>query len=104
MGKIGGGCASREVSGCWKTRRADDRKYSVRGLRPRRGDLVFVKESSEIEKAFRFCREIAFRHYENFPVASLFIPREKRKHVAAIYAFARTADDVADENGCPKEL
>mgnify|MGYP001600883105 CR=1 FL=1 len=65
---------------------------------------MFVKESSEIEKAFRFCREIAFRHYENFPVASTFVPRRKRKYIAAIYAFARTADDVADENGCPKDL
>lgn len=36
-------------------------------------------------------------HYENFPVASLFIPREKRPYVAAVYAFARIADDFADE-------
>jgi squalene synthase HpnC len=60
---------------------------------------VFLKESSTIEQAFGTCEEIAFRHYENFPVASQFIPRAKRKYVAVIYAFARTADDIADEEG-----
>ena len=36
-------------------------------------------------------------HYENFPVGSLMLPRRLRKPVHAIYAFARTADDIADE-------
>lgn len=36
-------------------------------------------------------------HYENFPVASLLCPPRLRPAVAAIYAFARTADDLADE-------
>ena len=36
-------------------------------------------------------------HYENFPVASLLVPRRMRPHVAAVYAFARAADDFADE-------
>ena len=36
-------------------------------------------------------------HYENFPVASLLLPRRMRPHVAALYAFARAADDFADE-------
>ncbi|GAB4117715.1 MAG: squalene synthase HpnC [Sideroxydans sp.] len=36
-------------------------------------------------------------HYENFPVASIFLPRRLRKPVAAIYHFARSADDIADE-------
>ncbi|MFZ1976675.1 MAG: squalene synthase HpnC [Bacteroidota bacterium] len=40
------------------------------------------------------------KHYENFPVASMLLPKNIRKHVAAIYAFARTADDYADEPGC----
>jgi len=62
-----------------------------------------VKEFSVIEQAFRKCEEIAFRHYENFPVASYFIPKAKRKYVAAIYAFARTADDIADEEGLRDE-
>ncbi len=36
-------------------------------------------------------------HYENFPVASVLLPARLRKPVEAIYAFARSADDVADE-------
>ena len=36
-------------------------------------------------------------HYENFPVASLLCPAALRPAIEAIYAFARTADDIADE-------
>ena len=36
-------------------------------------------------------------HYENFPVASILMPRRLRRPVAAIYHFARAADDIADE-------
>jgi squalene synthase HpnC len=47
--------------------------------------------------AYQACESQAASHYENFPVASLLLPRESRPHVAALYAFARTADDFADE-------
>jgi squalene synthase HpnC len=40
-------------------------------------------------------------HYENFPVGSLLVPRTLRPAVAAIYRFARYADDVADEGDAP---
>jgi squalene synthase HpnC len=40
---------------------------------------------------------LARSHYENFPVASWLLPAPMRPHIAAIYAFARTADDFADE-------
>lgn len=36
-------------------------------------------------------------HYENFPVASILLPRRLHRPVTAIYAFARSADDIADE-------
>jgi squalene synthase HpnC len=42
-------------------------------------------------------------HYENFPVASFLMPRRLRKPVAAIYHFARAADDIADEGDLPDE-
>ena len=42
-------------------------------------------------------------HYENFPVGSLILPRRLRKPVHAVYAFARTADDMADEGDFPIE-
>ena len=40
-------------------------------------------------------------HYENFPVASWLCPAELRPPIAAIYRFARTADDIADEGSAP---
>ena len=45
--------------------------------------------------------ELHREHYENFPVASLLLPARLREPVAAIYAFARTADDFADEGELP---
>lgn len=47
--------------------------------------------------AYAACRRMAETHYENFPVASRLMPPAARPHIAAIYAFARTADDFADE-------
>jgi squalene synthase HpnC len=47
--------------------------------------------------AYQYCEELARSHYENFPVGSLLVPSRLRKHFYAIYAFARTGDDFADE-------
>ncbi len=58
----------------------------------------------ELEAAYSACRQMARRHYENFPVASLLVPRDKRDALAAIYAFARSADDFADEPGVEGRL
>jgi squalene synthase HpnC len=44
---------------------------------------------------------MAVDHYENFPVASVLLPRELRRPVELIYAFARRADDFADEGDWP---
>jgi phytoene/squalene synthetase len=43
-------------------------------------------------------------HYENFPVGSIFLPRRLRAPIRAIYAFARSADDFADEGDDPAEV
>jgi len=51
----------------------------------------------DVTQAYRWCRQLARSHYENFPVASFLLPRWQRDPVAAIYAFARRADDIADE-------
>jgi hydroxysqualene synthase len=47
--------------------------------------------------AYEKCQALAFGHYENFPVASLLLTKNVRPHIAALYAFARMADDFADE-------
>lgn len=49
------------------------------------------------DTAYATCARIATSHYENFPVASVLVPLRMRKHLFALYAFSRTADDLADE-------
>ncbi|HZK76369.1 MAG TPA: squalene synthase HpnC [Candidatus Kapabacteria bacterium] len=51
---------------------------------------------TDLDNAYAECRRIALGHYENFPVGSLLIPRNLRKHFFALYAFMRSADDFAD--------
>ena len=50
-----------------------------------------------VDEAYAHCEKVAKSHYENFPVASVLVPHKMRKHLFAIYAFSRLADDVADE-------
>ncbi|MEZ5285933.1 MAG: squalene synthase HpnC [Vicinamibacterales bacterium] len=52
-----------------------------------------------LDESYAACHALARRHYENFPVASWLLPPAVRPQVAAVYAFARTADDIADEPG-----
>jgi phytoene synthase len=56
---------------------------------------------ARVERAYAACETLARSHYENFPVASLLLPAAMRPHVAAVYAFARVADDIADEGQDP---
>jgi hydroxysqualene synthase len=50
-----------------------------------------------LDDAYDYCATLARSHYENFPVGSVLIPKRLRKHFYSIYAFARIADDFADE-------
>ena len=50
-----------------------------------------------LARAYATCEALARSHYENFPVASRLLPAQMRPHIAAVYAFARLADDIADE-------
>ena len=50
-----------------------------------------------VARGYAACEKLARSHYENFPVASRLLPKSMRPHVAALYAFARVADDIADE-------
>jgi hydroxysqualene synthase len=56
---------------------------------------------TSLDAAYETCARLARGHYENFPVASRLLPRPMRPHIAAVYAFARTADDFADEGHRP---
>ena len=50
-----------------------------------------------LHNAYADCLALARSHYENFPVASRLLPKHLRQPIAVIYAFARRADDFADE-------
>ncbi len=50
-----------------------------------------------LEEAYAWCGRLARSHYENFTIASWLMPREMRRYMHAIYAYARMADDFADE-------
>ncbi|HSD09624.1 MAG TPA: squalene synthase HpnC [Candidatus Binatia bacterium] len=52
--------------------------------------------SIDRELSYRYCVRLARSHPENFFIGSLFLPRAKRQHLAAVYAYARLADDIAD--------
>jgi squalene synthase HpnC len=52
-----------------------------------------------LEDARAWCRSLAESHYENFHVASWFLPKELRPHFHAIYAYCRVSDDLGDEVG-----
>jgi phytoene synthase len=54
-------------------------------------------QSWSLDSAFKYCARLARSHYENFPVGSALAPARLRNHFHSIYAFARTADDFADE-------
>jgi hydroxysqualene synthase len=61
--------------------------------------VATVQSSPSLGPAYAACAKLARAHYENFPVASVLLPKAMRPGIAAIYAFARRADDFADEPG-----
>ena len=52
-----------------------------------------------LEEAKVWCQRLAETHYENFHVASWFLPRRLRPHFHSIYAYCRISDDLGDEVG-----
>ncbi len=56
-----------------------------------------------LSQARESTRKLATSHYENFLVASILLPKEMRQPFYDVYAFCRTADDLADESPSPKE-
>ncbi len=62
-----------------------------------------MQTQAHLKQAYQHCQTIASQHYENFPTASLLLKKELRSAIAVIYAFARAADDFADEGDFSKE-
>ncbi len=62
---------------------------------------VFNQQASSVEDANSYCRKLARSHYENFIVASVFLPSHLKQHYYNIYAYCRISDDLGDETGSP---
>ena len=59
--------------------------------------LSVSPQEHTVEEAYALCVHLAKSHYENFTVGSWLFPRDKRRHLYAIYAFCRYVDDLGDE-------
>ncbi len=56
-------------------------------------------EAPTLEEARAYCKRLTESHYENFHVASWFLPKRLRPHFQSIYAYCRISDDLGDEVG-----
>jgi squalene synthase HpnC len=57
------------------------------------------EKTPTFEQARAWCKDLAETHYENFHVATWFLPERLRAHFHAIYAYCRVSDDLGDEVG-----
>lgn len=58
-------------------------------------------ERPTLDEAQAWCHQLATSHYENFHVATFFLPRKVQPHFESIYAYCRAADDLGDEVADP---
>lgn len=64
-------------------------------------DYRTPETAPSLESARAFCERLAGSHYENFSVASWFLPKRLRPHFHSVYAYCRISDDLGDEVGDP---
>ncbi len=60
-------------------------------------ELLEPAERPTLAEAQAWCRHLAQSHYENFHVATVFLPKQLRPHFQAVYAYCRVSDDLGDE-------
>lgn len=66
-------------------------------------EYAIPRHAPPLAEAEQYCRRLARRHYENFSVATWFLPRRLRQHFFNVYSYCRISDDLADEVGDPRE-
>ncbi len=64
-------------------------------------EYAIPEQAPSVAEAREYCRRLARSHYENFSVASWFLPERLRQHFFNIYAYCRISDDLGDEVGDP---
>lgn len=63
---------------------------------------AFPEQRPTLQEAQEYCRKLARSHYENFSVATMFLPKHLRQHFFNVYAYCRISDDLGDEVGDPE--
>src|SRR3954465_9051924 len=66
------------------------------------GEYAIPDSPPSLTEAQRYCERLARSHYENFSVASWFLPARLRQHFFNVYAYCRISDDLGDEVGDPQ--
>src|SRR5262249_42642022 len=61
------------------------------------------EQAPSLSEARAYCERLARTHYENFSVATWFLPRRLRHHFFNLYAYCRISDDLGDEVGDPAQ-
>ena len=64
-------------------------------------EYAIPETAPSLEEAQAYCRRLARSHYENFSVATWFLPERLRQHFYNVYAYCRISDDLGDEVGDP---
>jgi squalene synthase HpnC len=64
-------------------------------------EYAIPAQAPTLAAAQQYCRRLARSHYENFSVASWFLPPSLRQHFFNVYAYCRISDDLGDEVGDP---
>ena len=68
---------------------------------PLMAEYAIPAEAPPLAEAQAYCERLARTHYENFSVATWFLPRRLRRHFFNVYAYCRISDDLGDEMGDP---
>jgi squalene synthase HpnC len=77
----------------------EERELVERGWSALPPEYRIPDQRPTLEEARAYCQRLATTHYENFHVASWFLPERLRPHFHSIYAYCRIADDLGDEVG-----
>jgi squalene synthase HpnC len=62
-------------------------------------EYAIPESAPSLQEAYSYCQRLARAHYENFSVATWFLPKRLRQHFFNVYAYCRISDDLGDETG-----
>jgi len=62
-------------------------------------EYAIPAQAPSLQQAYAYCERLARSHYENFSVATWFLPKSLRQHFYNVYSYCRISDDLGDETG-----